>query len=138
VCWHISYDLESSLIAPGQARKLAVADLTHVLAPVDDDTFGDVSLIISELVTNAVRAGGTTVTTCLQVHRETLRITVGDRAPGWPAVEPQSTSEFHGRGLVLVEAVTSQWGVSPVQGGKEVWAVLPLADHLTRNLKCAS
>ncbi|MGW2053676.1 ATP-binding protein [Streptomyces sp. NPDC001840] len=57
------------------------------------------------------------------------RVEVTDRAPGVPYVEQPSSGEEPvdelaegGRGLLLVEAVTDRWGVTPQKsGGKTVW-----------------
>jgi hypothetical protein len=45
-----------------------------------------------------------------------------------PAIEPGAADAGTGRGLLIVEALTETWGVTPRTGGpgKTVWAVLPV------------
>lgn len=81
-------------------------------------------LVVSELVANAVTHAGTACRLHLGLHRDVLRIEVVDYGPGTP--EPQVTSprQTSGRGLHIVSAVADAWGISPVEGGKAVWAEL--------------
>lgn len=87
------------------------------------------ALVLSELMTNAVRHGhvsGRGIGTRFVRHANGLRIEVHDCADAKPELQsPEDTSE-HGRGLALVEVVTGgRWGVTARQGpGKVVWAEL--------------
>ncbi|WP_267242574.1 ATP-binding protein [Streptomyces sp. PR69] len=86
-------------------------------------------LIVSELVTNAVvHTGGALVACELLIHAQHLRITVQDQgaAPTGPHVCRVSDEE-RGRGLLLVEAVSSAWGTHAASAGagRVVWAELP-------------
>jgi anti-sigma regulatory factor (Ser/Thr protein kinase)/anti-anti-sigma regulatory factor len=89
----------------------------------------DAVLVLFELVTNAVVHVGTgEIVVQLAYREETLRITVRDEGPmiGLQAGRPRPDAE-HGRGLVLVNALSRRWGVSRlgVGEGKAVWALLP-------------
>jgi hypothetical protein len=54
-----------------------------------------------------------------------LRIEIRDRGSGGPEVQAADTQSEHGRGLLLVSAVSSAWGVEPLEpAGKIVWAEL--------------
>ncbi|WP_433891179.1 ATP-binding protein [Streptomyces sp. CA-111067] len=96
-------------------------------------------LIVSELVTNAVRATGSAepcpkwqsvtadhvIGVQLRLLHGSLFIEVWDRGDGRPAVPEQSDDAECGRGLFLVRAVSEKWGVHrPDTGGKVVWAKL--------------
>ena len=86
-------------------------------------------LVLGELVTNAVVHVGTgEIVVQLSYRERTLRITVRDEGPmvRLQAVRPRPEAE-HGRGLVLVDALSRRWGVSRlgVGEGKAVWALLP-------------
>lgn len=83
------------------------------------------SLLVSELVTNAIVHGrsGATVDASLGADG-VLRVAVADdSAAPLPAVDrhPQATAEG-GRGLLIVSLLATRWGVAPTRGGgKAVW-----------------
>ncbi|MEW2417220.1 SpoIIE family protein phosphatase [Streptomyces sp. NPDC046866] len=83
-------------------------------------------LVVSELVTNAVAHTQGEVGMDLTLSADRLRIAVNDASPRSP-VRPVSVSweSTGGRGLLIVEAVTTAWGSVPLSGGKQVWAELP-------------
>ena len=84
------------------------------------------TLLVSELVTNAVRhARGTDVITVdLHAARSWLRIEVQDTDRHWP--QPRTPDEYDesGFGFILVDALSSNWGVRETDAGKAVWAEL--------------
>lgn len=89
-------------------------------------------LVVSELVTNAVRASGSlggagvpVVRLWLAADDVQVLVQVGDGCPRGPELSLPGEDAEHGRGLLLVEALASGWGWSPVPGlpGKAVWAV---------------
>jgi anti-sigma regulatory factor (Ser/Thr protein kinase) len=90
----------------------------------DDDLIGDVSLVVSELATNAVIHAGTTFSVTLASSPGgSLLLTVRDASPSEPSNGGSDPFALGGRGLLLVEAHCVAWGFSPeVQGGKSVWA----------------
>jgi len=86
-------------------------------------------LLVSELVTNAIRASTIAsepvVRLLLTVDYDGLRISVWDAAPGRPRRSEQSDDAIGGRGLMLVEALSSDYGTYLSAGlGKVVWCVL--------------
>ena len=81
-------------------------------------------LCVSELVTNAVHAGCGMIGLGLLVEPGCVRIGVHDGAPGTPEMRNPAPSDPHGRGLLIVDAVSHDWGVEVVTPGKEVWAQL--------------
>jgi len=82
-------------------------------------------LVVSELVSNAVCHAGTTIDLTVNKGNRNLHIAVRDyvhepaRLTG-PAAEDQAG----GRGLLIVEALTTCWGCIPTHDGKVVWAAL--------------
>ncbi|ATW51882.1 ATP-binding protein [Streptomyces peucetius subsp. caesius ATCC 27952] len=88
---------------------------------------GDVVLIVSELVTNAVRHGRSRCTLTLTDLGGDLDIAVADRSEGPPEVQPGHGGDAPaGRGLVLVQRLGGPLVVAPGPGGKTVHAVVHL------------
>ena len=84
------------------------------------------TLLVSELVTNAVRhARGTDVITVdLHAGRAWLRIEVQDTDRHWPQPRIPDGFDESGFGFILVDALASSWGVRETEAGKAVWAEL--------------
>ncbi|MFJ4982310.1 SpoIIE family protein phosphatase [Streptomyces sp. NPDC088732] len=82
-------------------------------------------LVVSELVTNALVHTDGQVRLDLALIGDRLRIAVGDSSPRTP-VKPAVVSwqDTGGRGILLVEAVSTTWGTVPLSGGKQVWSEL--------------
>lgn len=99
--------------------------VTKALAGWDMHDLVDVAdLLTSELVSNAVVHAGTAFTVAVEAEPPVARVEVQDGVGDMPLpVRTQGDSE-HGRGLMLVEALASQWGSRAVDGGKVVWFVL--------------
>jgi hypothetical protein len=114
----------SSAQTPGEARSFLVATLFFWGRRTD---IPFIELVASELVTNAVQHVGGEIDYRLRLDDETLRIEVADRASDRPPVvlNPLPNDE-HGRGLRLVDAVSTTWGSTPDGVGKTVWAELDL------------
>ncbi|WP_413760148.1 SpoIIE family protein phosphatase [Streptomyces sp. MMBL 11-3] len=86
-----------------------------------------VLLIVSELVTNALVHTDGQIRLDLTLIDNRLRVAVADVSPRTP-IKPTSIGweATGGRGILLVEALSANWGTVPVSGGKQVWAELPL------------
>lgn len=116
--------------APGAARRFVAATLREHAARLP---FSDVLTVLSELATNAVQAGAAVIDVHLDSEAAFTRIAVTDDAAGWPTPRRPGPNDVSGRGLMIVEALTTRWGVTPTSGpaqGKQVWAVLA---HPTRS-----
>jgi anti-sigma regulatory factor (Ser/Thr protein kinase) len=84
-------------------------------------------LIVSELVTNAVRHAGTDIEVTTAVGDHYLHIHARDRAKRLPALSgADSLQTHHSRGLKLVDRLANGWGTTIAPYGKTVWATLRL------------
>lgn len=87
-----------------------------------DGVVDDVLLLLSEVVTNAVHHGRSDIGVTLLVRHGVVRVEVWDASAAMPAQRAMSNDALQGRGLGIVAAVASRWGVEPVPGdGKKVW-----------------
>jgi anti-sigma regulatory factor (Ser/Thr protein kinase) len=94
------------------------------------DAQDNARLVISELVTNALRHTHSESVSCeLRINGSLLRVAVSSEGAG-PCREPSQAGEEDegGRGLLLVVALAKGWGVRPIDAGRghTVWADLPL------------
>ncbi len=87
----------------------------------------DAELVVSELVTNATLHGVPPVRVRLTDGTDLVRVEVQDRGHNGPLVMRPPSQAMTGRGLAVVAALSSRWGVEPTAGeGKVVWAeILP-------------
>jgi anti-sigma regulatory factor (Ser/Thr protein kinase) len=92
----------------------------------------DLSLLVTELVTNAVLHGGATADGAVQIgiqrRADCIRVDVIDRGTDFdpPAPGSNGNSGGGGWGLVLVDRIAERWGIHPVPSGKCVWFELPV------------
>lgn len=88
------------------------------------DLVDPVSLVVSELATNAVLHARGTLRVTLRRDGDGARLEVGDDSPRLPQQRQRSALSGTGRGLALVAELAQGWGVQPAaDGGKVVWAV---------------
>ena len=106
----------------GEARGHVRAAICAWRIPVDVDT---ALLLTSELVTNAIRAAaGGRVTLAIRCARGRLRVEVHDRSPAPPVPAAAPADAEAGRGLVLVDALSADWGFYRTPAGKVVYFTL--------------
>ncbi|WP_079123498.1 SpoIIE family protein phosphatase [Streptomyces abyssalis] len=106
----------------GQARRLA----RRALARWDLEELSDsVELLVSEVVTNAVRYAERPITLRL-LRTDTLRCEVGDDVPQLPRLRQARATDEGGRGLYLVNRLARRWGATRLSTGKVVWFELPV------------
>ena len=86
---------------------------------------GDAELLTSELVTNAIRYGGSDIELSVVLDADGLTVTVHDDGGELPRVAPAQppAGAVSGRGLQMVAQVADSWGVSTddERTGKRVW-----------------
>jgi anti-sigma regulatory factor (Ser/Thr protein kinase) len=84
----------------------------------------DARLIVSELVCNAVRHAGTDIGLTLMTRQQGLRMEVSDSSTQPVHRRLATPADENGRGLALVHALASHYGVQRSATGKTVWAEL--------------
>ncbi|MFI9649160.1 ATP-binding protein [Streptomyces sp. NPDC052040] len=116
--------LPAAVTAARHAAMDAIASWDAGLSPSVVHT---AEVVISELVTNAVRHAGTgPVSLTMQVVGPFLRIEVYDTSPRLPRPDIPDADSESGRGLLLVAALTDRHGAEPTANGKRCWAEIDL------------
>lgn len=119
---HVVVDeLPVDLTSVGRARHQVRAGLTRHGVP---DPVADLAeLLTSELVTNAVRYAASRRQIDLRVSvAETLvRVDVSDGVRARPVVRRVAPATSRGRGMLLVQELSSSWGIDRTVSGKTVW-----------------
>jgi hypothetical protein len=104
-------------IAAEQARTLTAM----ILAGGDLE---DALLVVSELVTNAINQHDV-FWFAVGRHDDAVLIEVTDTSPECPKVKEAGVTDTSGRGLLIVDAVSDEWGVRYENDGrKTVWATI--------------
>jgi anti-sigma regulatory factor (Ser/Thr protein kinase) len=109
------------------ARQRLAADL--VAAGIFAGAVGDAVLVVSELLSNAIRHArplpGSSVQVAWALDEGAVEVAVSDGgAPTRPVPVQPTVSSLGGRGLGVVENLARSWGVRSDDGGLTVWAVL--------------
>ncbi|WP_018563329.1 MULTISPECIES: SpoIIE family protein phosphatase/ATP-binding protein [unclassified Streptomyces] len=92
-----------------------------------------IELVLSELITNAIRYGSAPIGVRLLLDR-TLTCEVSDGSSTSPHLRYAATTDEGGRGLFLVAQVAERWGTRYTPEGKVIWAEQPLPARADRAL----
>ena len=120
------------VVLPPNPRSVGIARwlITEWCAPwvaateIQEDTVEAALLLASEVITNAVIHGDGMVLVALnRVNGASLRIEVSDDGGGMPLIGSQRADAESGRGMAMVEMLSSRWGTDLAVGplGKTVW-----------------
>jgi anti-sigma regulatory factor (Ser/Thr protein kinase) len=113
----LALNLPSDTSAPGVARAAAKR---YLAGKVGHERLSELSVVISELVSNALEHGRGQVVFRLQLDEGVVRGEVIDQGGGFEhEIRARGPDDVSGRGLFLVEALTNRWGVH--EGTTHVW-----------------
>ena len=111
-------DVPHDASGPAQARA-AIRDSTHLQL---DGLCDDVALVVSEMVTNALRHAAPPVQLEVESTADEVLVAVRDGSPDSPAPRTADEHAEGGRGMLLVDLLAAEHGVRPQPPGKTVWA----------------
>ena len=119
-------ELATEPVSASRARRMVRERYSGCGPP---DALDDLALVVTELVANAVAASpaGGRVVLRVRPAGDELLVEVYDVVEAAPQCRCPDDQGEDGRGLLLVRELSSVWGWSALQGGKAVWAVVPLA-----------
>ena len=124
----VEVPLSADVRAPGEARGF----VRRRWPALGDDVLDDITLIVSELVSNAVQHGRPDIVLRMLVEPFSIDISVLDHGPQLPSrsVAVPTDTATSGRGLSIVDRLASDWGVVPLESGdgKQVWARLQVGE----------
>ena len=113
----------------GEARRHLVSDL--IAADVCASAVTDAALVLSELLSNALRHGeplpGAGIRVAWDVDADTVRVSVSDGGgPTRPELGEPTPTTTGGRGLRIVAKLARRWGTGSDEEGTTVWAEVEL------------
>jgi anti-sigma regulatory factor (Ser/Thr protein kinase) len=113
--------IEHSPHGPAQARRVVAECAAHLGF---DEQSEDLVLVVSEMVTNAVRHGAPPVLLEVVADEEAVVVAVVDGSARPPVRRDAGDDAEGGRGMALVHLLTNEHGVDARPPGKTVWARL--------------
>ena len=130
------YDAVIELPATGHAPAIARQYLTDHATSLPPDLLDDALVLVSELVSNALQHGQPRIVLRLRSDPPGIGVAVQDAGPELPqaATQPRDPAATRGRGLLIVNALATDWGVRPSDPppGKTVWFELVPPDANSR------
>lgn len=123
---HEHLELRPHPAAPSAARRWVMDQIRGLDVPADSTQV--LSLLVSEMVTNAVIHARTAITVGVTPLDGAVLVTVSDRNLVEPEQQPYSSSRPSGRGIALIEALAEEWGVVSDDFGKTVWCTVRASD----------
>jgi serine/threonine-protein kinase RsbW len=113
--------------ANASSAKRARTFVAELLSDQEQQVIDAATLMVSELATNAIRHSGSAFRLCVRLTDRQVRIEVTDSGGrGRPTMRRARPTEPSGRGLSIVDRLSSRWGVSEKGPGTTVWFTLVL------------
>jgi anti-sigma regulatory factor (Ser/Thr protein kinase) len=102
-----------------------------------EDLIDSSELLVSELVTNAIKYANGEVMLRLILEPDTLVCEVHDSSPALPRVLQVDKDAENGRGLHVVSQMASRWGVRRTASGKVVWCEQLVPEEVSMAMRAA-
>jgi anti-sigma regulatory factor (Ser/Thr protein kinase) len=93
---------------------------------VSSDVSATAELLTGELVGNAARNAEAEIEIKLRLDAQRVRVDVFDESHRMPELRPAGPEQTAGRGLMVVNNLSSRWGATVEERGKSVWFELDL------------
>jgi PAS domain S-box-containing protein len=120
VCGHGSFEARLAPQPPSVAEARAL--MRGLLRQTGrEDLVETAVLLVSEVVTNALLHAGTDIDLTAVLGVDGLRVEVGDGSPHLPSRRRYAATAGTGRGLLMLESMVDDWGVTRRPVGKAVW-----------------
>jgi anti-sigma regulatory factor (Ser/Thr protein kinase) len=118
--WQVQWESYSAMGAVANVR----GDLARMLAGwgLAGEGAEPTLVVVTELISNAVEHGSAPVRLSVIFLGDLVRVEVHDASSDPPQRQPQDLRRQRGRGLRLVEGLSSRWGWTQEADGKIVWA----------------
>lgn len=113
---HVIFPSDAESVGRARAFVTGLLESSGHLGVVDV-----VTLLVSEIATNAVRHANSSFALTTSFRGATIRIEVADGTGARPFVRDPDELELGGRGMLLVEMLSERWGVEERSEGKVVW-----------------
>jgi anti-sigma regulatory factor (Ser/Thr protein kinase) len=118
--WNVRWESDP----PGSAVPVVRDQLRRVLAEwgLTGEAGEPTQLVVTELITNAIDHARAPIEVTVSFPGESVRVEVHDASVEPPRQQPHDPLRMRGRGLQMVDALSSQWGWTNDAAGKTVWA----------------
>jgi anti-sigma regulatory factor (Ser/Thr protein kinase) len=123
--------LPATPASAGEARRFVASALAEAGLP---DLADAATLVVSELVANAILHTGTPIDVVVSVHGDHARLEVHDGSAQLPVRKNYSNMSGTGRGIRMVERMAASWGAELTSRGKVVWCEFAPGPNLAFDL----
>ncbi len=127
---HILAELPYLPSAVPQARHVLRQGMRMLAVP--EDARSTAELLVSELVTNAVKYGRPPLWLLIEMRPGLIHASVSDTSNALPQRRTVAPDAEGGRGLLVLDALAGSWGTVVADSGKYLWFDLPIAAEPTR------
>jgi anti-sigma regulatory factor (Ser/Thr protein kinase) len=121
------YQKELAIEPKAESARVSRDLVRRTLDSVNSELAEVAAILTNEVVANAIKHGRPPIALTVMGDDELVVIAVTDGGPGLPAIRRVDRTAESGRGLVILDAFSDDWGVAPLPEGKQVWFRLHIA-----------